>query len=175
MAARWRNTLRRTGETTVRIFTATRPASRNWVRNPILAHLHPWILPVLGAVWHTHISVPVFTSQTECAHSAEHILGEKRDRNSSINQKQDVVMKYFRIRTGEKKGCLGRNSRGDTFPVSPFGLSFTFPHGIWEIFSLSVVTWVLTFKHPLLNCEQGFNLLLAAPTTVKSVALFHLP
>lgn len=39
MAARWKSIRRRTGETTVRIFIATRPVNRNWVRNPISASL----------------------------------------------------------------------------------------------------------------------------------------
>lgn len=101
-AARWRNIRRRTGETTVRIFIATRPANRNWVRNPSLVHLHPLILPVLVAISHIHISVQAFTSWTQCAPDAKLLmsLGRKgKEVPQFIIKSKLWFPKYFRIRT----------------------------------------------------------------------------
>lgn len=165
-AARWRNTLRRTGETTVRISTATKPASRNWVRNPILAHLPPWVSPVLLAVWHTHTSVPAVTSRMECGRDVKHIPGEKRDRNSSINQKQTMDQDW------KKEELFAQKQQRWYHPCLPFHSQFYFPSWDSGDTFLSSGTWALPFRHHLLKLWTGLQPAAGSTNNCKKMLLF---
>lgn len=86
-------------------------------------------------------------------------------------------LKYFRIRTGgnQEIRAVWPQTAEVTPSLSLLPLCFTFPHGIQEIFSLSVVPGCYHSNTICLNCERGFNLLLAPTTAVKIVALSYSP
>lgn len=151
-AARWKSFHRRTGEITVRIFIVTRLVNRNWVRNPILVHLHPlgftcalcscWSLTYLS-----HCQLPCFGHHTLKMWNTWSPWGEKEKKYPS--EKQTVIPEIFydwdlslKSLAEEREGYVARNGvgRGDTFPLSFPCLVLLPLVGYREIFSLSLIS-----------------------------------
>lgn len=116
MAARWKSIRRRTGETTVRIFIATRLVNRNWVRNPVSAS------PPSDVTCALHSYSTDFDVWDIMCSDAKQLISMERNCSLFITKSKQWFLKAGGVSRSGEKGYVARNlgKEDNAFPVSPF-------------------------------------------------------